>query len=82
MKSTTLNDIRSAESLQARRASVAVGLAPLLVLLGFTALVSGFIEPDTCLAVFVAGTAWVVYEMYRYQDLIDTDADDAGASPR
>lgn len=61
----------SPESLQSRRASVAVGLAPVLVLLAFTAVVCGWIEPDIGLAIFAACTAWVVIEMYRYQDSLD-----------
>ena len=65
----------SPEQLQAQRASVAVALAPLLVLLGFTAVVCGFIEPSTALALFAACTAWVVWEMSRYQDLVDTELD-------
>lgn len=69
------------EALQAQRAAVAVGLAPLLVLLAFTAVVSGLIEPDTGVAVFVACTAWVVYEMYRYQDRLDGAAADETAGP-
>jgi hypothetical protein len=64
------------EALQAQRASIAVGLAPLLVLLAFTAVVSGLIEPDIGVAVFAACTAWVVYEMYRYQDRLDASAED------
>ena len=67
----------AAETAQARRASVAVGLAPLGVLLGFTAVVAGWIEPDIGLAVFAACTAWLVYEMYRYQRVVDTLADDS-----
>ena len=67
----------AAETAQARRASVAVGLAPLGVLLGFTAVVAGWIEPDIGLAVFAACTAWLVYEMYRYQRVVDTLVDDS-----
>ena len=67
----------AAETAQARRASVAVGLAPLGVLLGFTAVVAGWIEPDIGLAVFATCTAWLVYEMYRYQRVVDTLADDS-----
>lgn len=70
----------SAESVQAQRASVAVGIAPLLVLLAFTAVVSGLIEPDIGVAIFAACTAWVVYEMYRYQDRLD--AVDEAADPQ
>ncbi len=68
----------TAEAVQAQRASVAVGVAPLLVLLAFTAVVSGLIEPDTGVAVFAACTAWVVYEMYRYQDRLDAADEAAG----
>ena len=67
----------AAETAQARRASVAVGLAPLGVLLGFTAVVGGWAEPAIGLAVFAACTAWLVYEMYRYQRVVDTLADEA-----
>ncbi len=67
----------SPEALQAQRASVAVGIAPLLVLLAFTAVVSGLIDPDLGVAIFAACTAWVVYEMYRYQDRLDAAADEA-----
>jgi len=67
----------SPEAVQAQRASIAVGLAPLLVLLAFTAVVGGLIEPDTGVAVFAACTAWVVYEMYRYQDRLDGQGEEA-----
>ena len=70
-------EVLSPEALQAQRASVAVGLAPLLVLLAFTAVVGGFIEPDIGVAIFAACTAWVVYEMYRYQDRLDGSAEEA-----
>ncbi len=66
-----------AEAMQARRASVAVGVAPLAVLVGFTAVVGGWLEPAAGLAVFAACTAWLVYEMYRYQRVVDRLADDA-----
>ncbi len=66
----------SPEALQAQRASVAVGVAPLLVLLAFVAVVGGLIDPDIGVAVFAACTAWVVYEMYRYQDRLDSEAED------
>ena len=77
MSRTTDTPELSAEAVQAQRASVAVGIAPLLVLLAFTAVVSGLIEPDTGVAIFAACTAWVVYEMYRYQDRLDAAADEA-----
>jgi hypothetical protein len=70
-------EIPAAETAQARRASVAVGVAPLGVLLGFTAVVGGWIEPDVGLAVFAACTAWLVYEMYRYQRVVDSPVDDS-----
>lgn len=74
------SDDISPERQQAQRAAVAVGLAPVLVLLGFTAVVSGLCDADTGLALFAACTAWVVYEMALYHDL-DEDAPD-GAGPR
>lgn len=77
MHRTADTETLSPEALQAQRASVAVGIAPLLVLLAFTAVVSGLIDPDIGVAVFAACTAWVVYEMYRYQDRLDTAADEA-----
>ncbi len=78
MSSTTAPEPMSPEAIQAQRASVAVGLAPMLVLLAFTAVVGGLIEPDTGVAVFAACTAWVVYEMYRYQDRLDAADDPLG----
>ena len=50
---------------------MAVGVAPPTVLLALIAVVAGLIEPGTGLLLFVAGMAWVVYEMYRYQQLVD-----------
>jgi hypothetical protein len=55
----------------ARRASVAAGLSPLLVLLGFTLIVVRLIDPDTGFAAFLACTVWVAYEMHAYQRAID-----------
>jgi hypothetical protein len=72
----------SPETVGAQRASVAIGVAPLLALLAFVAVVGGLIEPDIGVAVFAACTAWVVYEMYRYQDRLDSDAEhDIAADP-
>jgi hypothetical protein len=68
-------DTSTPESVQAHRASLAVGLAPFLVLLAFTAVVSGLIDAEIGVAVFAACTAWVVYEMHRYQGSLD-DADE------
>lgn len=59
------------ETLQARRASLAVGVAPPTVLLALIAVVAGLIEPDTGLLLFVAGISWTVYEMFRYLKLVD-----------
>ena len=70
MHASTQIEQTAAQQAQAQRAAVAVGVAPMGVLLGFTAVVSGFIEADTALAVFATCTAWVVYELYRYQRLI------------
>ncbi len=54
-----------------QRAAVAAGTAPLLVLLAFTALVTGLMDVSTALAVFAASTVWVVYEMHAFQ--VSTD---------
>ncbi len=71
----------------ARGAALAVGLAPILVLLAFTLVVGGLIEVDIGFAVFAACTAWIVVEMHQYQKSIDDYDDDyvgcylAGRSP-
>lgn len=54
-----------------QRASIAVGLAPLFVLIAFAAIVTRVIDADTGFAIFVACTLWVVYEMHDYQTTID-----------
>lgn len=54
-----------------QRASLAVGLAPLLVLLTFTAVVIRLMDVSTAMAVFAACTVWVVYEMHAYQAGVD-----------
>ena len=54
-----------------QRASLAVGLAPLLVLLTFTAVVTRLMDVSTAMAVFAACTVWVVYEMHVYQACVD-----------
>ena len=73
----------SRETLQARRASLAVGVAPPTVLLALIAVVAGVIEPDTGLLLFVAGIAWTVYEMHRYLRLVDvaTEPEDLHEAP-
>jgi hypothetical protein len=54
-----------------QRAALAIGLAPLLVLLTFTLIVLRLIEPDTGIAAFLAFTVWVVFEMTIYQRTLD-----------
>ena len=54
-----------------QRASIAVGLAPLFVLIAFAAIVTRVIDPDTGFAIFVACTLWVVFEMHQYQTTVD-----------
>jgi hypothetical protein len=54
-----------------QRALVAVALAPLIVLLAFTLIVTRLIDPDTGFAWFAACSIWVVYEMHDYQRIID-----------
>lgn len=72
---TDFHQALSPETAQAQRASVAIGIAPLLALLAFVAVVGGLIEPDIGVAIFAACSAWVVYEMYRYQDRLDREAE-------
>lgn len=55
----------------ARRANVAVGLSPLIILVAFTLIVTRLIDADTGLAIMGACTVWVVYEMHDYQRSID-----------
>lgn len=54
-----------------QRASLAVGVAPLLVLLTFTGVVTRLLDVSTAMAVFAACTVWVVYEMHVYQATLD-----------
>jgi hypothetical protein len=53
------------------RAGVAAGLAPLLVLWGFVAVVMRWMDPDTGLVALLACALWVAYEMHHYQRGID-----------
>jgi len=53
-------------------ALLAVGLAPLLVLLTFTGVVTRLMDLSTALAVFAACTVWVVHEMHVYQFGVDS----------
>lgn len=59
------------ETRQARRAAVAVGIAPPTVLAGLLAVVAGLIDPDTALLLFAVCATWLVVEMYRYLQLIE-----------
>ncbi len=54
-----------------KRAAVAAGAAPVLVLLTFVLIVTGLIQVDTGFAAFAACTVWVVYEMHDFQKHID-----------
>lgn len=54
-----------------RRAGLAAGLAPILVLLGFTLLVLKVLDPATVLALFAACTLWVAHEMHGFQASTD-----------
>lgn len=72
---TSSSEPTARETLQARRASLAVGVAPPAVLLALIAVVAGLIEPGTGLLLFVAGIAWTVYEMHRYLVLVDTGSE-------
>lgn len=54
-----------------KRASLAVGLAPIFVVVVFSLIVSRLIAFDTGVAIFLACTVWVVYEMLDYQRAVD-----------
>ena len=56
---------------QHRRTALAVGLAPLLVLLVFTGIVMRWLAPDIGLAVLLACTVWVAHEMHVFQRAVD-----------
>ncbi len=64
----TLPDYHPPES---PRTCLAVALAPLLVLLAFTAVVTRLIDPDTGLATLAAAGIWVAHEMHDFQKTID-----------
>jgi hypothetical protein len=55
----------------ARRASMAAGLSPLLVLLSFTLTVTRLIEVDTAFAIGLASSVWVCHEMTVFQRSLD-----------
>ena len=54
-----------------RRTALAVGLAPLIVLLVFTGIVIGWVPVDIGLAALLACTLWVVHEMHGFQRAVD-----------
>ena len=56
---------------QSQRTLIAVSLAPILVLLAFTAVVTRLIDVDTALAWLMACSIWVVHEMHVYQVAVD-----------
>lgn len=56
---------------QSQRTLLAVSLAPLLVLLAFTAVVTRLMDVDTALALLMACSIWVVHEMHVYQVAVD-----------
>ncbi len=62
-----MNPLPTYEPPQTQRACVAAAVAPLLVLLGFTLIVTKVIEVDTGFALFTACTIWVIHEMSSYQ---------------
>jgi hypothetical protein len=56
----------------AKRAAIAVAVAPVLALLAFTLIICDLIGVDLGFALFAACTAWVVLEMHGYQKSIDS----------
>lgn len=53
------------------RATLAVGLAPMLVLLVFVAVVLRWMDVDTAFASFAACAVWVATEMHAWQRITD-----------
>jgi hypothetical protein len=60
----------------AKRAAIAVGVAPVLALLAFSLIIGDLIDVGVGFALFAACTAWVVMEMHQYQKNIDRYNDD------
>lgn len=54
-----------------RRANIAAGLAPVFVVVAITLIATGVIAFDIGVAICLACTAWVVYEMLGYQRAVD-----------
>ena len=54
-----------------QRATVAAGLAPLLVLLGFVGVVTRLLAVDTTLALLAASVLWVAVELRTHQHTLD-----------
>jgi hypothetical protein len=54
-----------------QRASVAAGLAPLILLVGFTLVIVQWMDADTWFAHFTACCVWVVHEASAFQRAID-----------
>ncbi len=73
----TMDTLWSAQNLpdynppNAKRAAIAVGVAPVVALLAFTLIIGDLIAVDVGFALFAACTTWVVIEMHRYQKNID-----------
>ncbi len=70
------------DSAHSRRAAIAAGFAPVLVLAAFAAVVGGLLDPGGAVAVFVVCTAWMVFEMQRYQRRVDNSLEDAAPPPQ
>jgi hypothetical protein len=54
-----------------RHAAVAAGVAPLIVLLVFTAVVARWMDVDTAAAIVLASAVWVIHELTAYQRRLD-----------
>jgi hypothetical protein len=70
-KVTRMTSLDAPEPPSDRRASMAVGLAPVFVVVVFSLVVSRLIAFDAGVAIFLACTAWVVWEMLDYQRAVD-----------
>lgn len=66
---------------QARRAALAVAVAPVLSLLAFTLIICDVIAVDLGFTLFAACVAWLVLELHRYQKTMDGDDGSLSSHP-
>lgn len=64
-----------------QRAAVAVGLAPVLVLLALTLVIGDVLPIDIGFGVVAASITWLVFEMHQYQRAVARLDDDSEPEP-